>query len=220
MAGTDDQSTDRSRNGSESSNSLLFDENCTRTRYNTDSSNVDGIEDTGGDPQRPRHRNIPSTSSSCITPPSPIRGSRSSLEDSAFVNRDARVQQGSPPPRITMVVTPSLSTSSTSQTPPVTPGTPHKPPHRLSATSTSEYPGSNKTVSRTRVSSTGARANYNTLVPPFNKLKPSKSSEWHVSLSNALCCGVLYGTAMLGKLIVFYFTNDVLHCFGSSLHTF
>ena len=178
--GIDNQSTGRSRNGSESSSSFLSEENnFTRIRYNTDPSTVDGGEDI--DSQRNNfHQQIPSTSSSCITPPSPIRGSRSSLEDSAFLSRDSRVQQGSPPPRIAMVVTPSMSTSSTVQTPPVTPGTPHKNLHRL--TSTSDYSSHSRSLTRNRVSSTGARATYNTLMPAFNKLKPSKSSEFHVSL--------------------------------------
>ena len=178
--GTDDQSTGRSRNGSESSSSFLSEENnYSRIRYNTDPLAVDGVEDTETQKNN-HHRQIPSTSSSCITPPSPIRGSRSSLEDSAFASK---TQQGSPPPRITMVVTPSMSSSSTAQTPPVTPGTSHKVPHRLSTTTASDYSSGSKSLTRNRVSSTGARATYNTLMPTFNKLKPSKSSEFHVSFS-------------------------------------
>jgi len=180
-SGTDDQSTGRSRNGSESSSSFLSEDNSySRIRYNTDPSTVDGGEDT--DSQKNNyHRQIPSTSSSCITPPSPIRGSRSSLEDSAFATRDSKAQQGSPLPRIAMVVTPSMSSSSNAPTPPVTPSTSHKIPHRLSTTSATDYSSGSKSLTRNRVSSTGAKATYNTLMPTFHKLKPSKSSEFHVS---------------------------------------
>lgn len=117
---------------------------------------------------------IPSTSSSSMTPPSPTQGSHSSLDtesDSAF---SISYNQGSPPPRVAMNVTPStssvLSPTSTS------PLTPVKASPILKQSNFTQ----NREASRSRFPSTGSKSAYSTLAPTA-KLKTSKSTEWNVS---------------------------------------
>uniref|UniRef100_H2XK39 Protein kinase domain-containing protein n=1 Tax=Ciona intestinalis TaxID=7719 RepID=H2XK39_CIOIN len=184
--GSGDISTDASRHGSESSDSLHCDHrnNTHRVRTNTDASITDmPVYVTGG------KQHMPSTSSSCRTPPSPSHlsfGSRSSLDsESSFRNPPSPTPHASKLfaiPVSTGQVTPSVNT------PPVTPGTPHKLLHYSVHSNSSLSTSATKSMNRDRVLSTGAGTSLgrpvksslsNSLLPPFNQLKPSKSSEWH-----------------------------------------
>nr|CAB3260089.1 kinase suppressor of Ras 2 [Phallusia mammillata] len=183
--GVHDQSGSTSRHGSESSDSLPLDQQqkLHRTRSNTDPSNADIPNQFTELPSRHRSYQLPSTSSSCLTPPSPSGlGSRSSLESDSGFSVTKPAPSASPPPiRSKIFVIPPSPLPV--YTPPVTPGTPHKNSHFHVQNSGS------RSLTRERVSSTGntnsttrsAKAVSSTaLLPPFTPLKPSKSSEWHI----------------------------------------
>ena len=109
-----------------------------------------------------------------MTPPSPTQGSHSSLDtesDSAF---SVFYNQGSPPPRIAMNVTPSTSSVFTSSSA-VSPLTPVKASPILKHSTFSP----NRESPRTRFPSAGSKATFTTLAP---KLRTSKSADWNVRL--------------------------------------
>jgi len=159
-----------------------------RTRSNTDPSNADmpiPLQEDLLPTVRIRQLNSTS-SSSCMTPPSPsCRDSRSSLESDSGTSVNRNVPSSSPPPHVSKYfVVPSPSPNNV-YTPPVTPRTPPKNPHSQLQSSVSL----GAKISRERVASTGAGmplarqgkiVNPNSLLPTFNPLKPSKSSEWQV----------------------------------------
>ncbi|XP_076815863.1 uncharacterized protein LOC143461846 isoform X2 [Clavelina lepadiformis] len=189
--GSFDHSNEPSRNGSESSDSIPSDAtSSSRLRTNTDPSNPDMDVFSSTNHNQP----LPSTSSSCLTPPSPSylsQGSRSSLDSDSGASGSKIPRSSSPPlhPSKLFVIPPSTGQNTLGvYTPPVTPGTPHKSQYNLVQSNPRSVAHPCTTLSRERVSSTGAgtslgrsnKLNPNSLLGPLNNLKSSKSSEWLV----------------------------------------
>lgn len=170
-AGIDCSSKNHSRSTSGSFSVLLSEENSLPAKANSASLSPSPFGDIPGDVS-PRNRHFPSTNSSSPTPPT-LRSSQNALDDSAFAVREPKLSTGS------LFSIPSITSTSTIQTPPVTPGTPHRNPNSIShSSSANDFLSSSKNPSRNRVGSTGAKSVHRTLMPPFSKLKSSKSSEW------------------------------------------
>ena len=170
FAGTYDGTNHSSRNGSESSGSNCSDAFSPSGGIHLDFPNA--TEQSRG-PRRQHSADIPSVSSSSMTPPSPTGGSRSSMEsDSAFASVRG---QGSPPAKVAMHITPS--TPSLAPLAPITPVTPRKSSQQHLQPSF-DLQTANKNLSRDRFPSTGAKTAFSTSTP---KLKSSMSTESYVS---------------------------------------